>query len=490
MPEGFDSNDFKNMLIKAKQKEVRKEKFKSKLINPRIMGNYKGLMRPEVSLSMQMFRRVAEKAWLINAVVGHIIDKVIPYCRPTTDKGKRGFSIDLKDTDAKMSAKLKKRSKEIQEFFLKTGWDNSLQHEDDLNSYIKKTLRDLLVLDQTATEKLWSNGGDLLSFEAVDGATVLRCTEEGYEGDDKIKYVQMIDTHVYAQYQGYQMLLGMNNPRTDVNTFGYGYSKIEQCISLVTASIHAFQFNAGAFTEDKLPRGMILLNGDMDFDAMEEMEDYMSDVMSQSRWSVPIIPSGAKDSSLSWQSMGNNNQEMQYSKWLDYLTTGMTSIFGVDLESMGLKTDQGAKIMEGGSAEGKKYSDDKGIGNCLTWLERHLQNLLDAIDPQFKFTFYGFEQDDAQDSRDAIESQLKTFKSLNDVLKEQDMPLCKEPWADIPGLQNPQYTQLYMAEHGQEGQEDDGSGEEQSEDGEQGYDEFDEDFGKSLKDKEELTIII
>ena len=478
---------------KAKKQQTRSEKFTSKLIDPRYRGYQRGILNPQKGYSMELFRRISEKAWLINVVIGHVIDKVIPYMNPLSDKGRRGFSIELKDPDAKMTAANKKRAKEIQEFFLKTGWDNSLKHEDDLPTYTKKILRDLLTLDQVSSEKLWSNGGNLLAFEAVDAATILRCTEEGFDGDEEIRFIQMIKGDIVSQYQGRQILFGYDNPRTDVDFFGYGYSKIEQCVGLIISSINTFAFNAGAFTEDKLPRGMILLNGDIGMEEVEEIEDYLIDVMgpngiygASGRWGIPIIPSGKSGdkSSISWQPMGNTQQEMQYSRWQDFLNMGIAAIYGVDIESTGIKNEKGAKIMESGSEQANRYSDDKGIGNALTFLRRHFQNLTDEIDANFSFVFHGFEQNDAKETRETISSQLASFKSLNDILKENDMPESDMEFAKVPGLQNPQFKELYMAEIGQ-GDEGEQGDEDKPDEFDQGFD----DFGKSIKD-EVIRIVI
>lgn len=488
----MDPKEFRKALMKAQTKKDSKEKFKSKLINPRNQGYQRGLLFPQKTYSMQLFRRISEKAWIINVVIGHIIDKTIPYMRPVTDKGRRGFAIELKDPDSKMTDKQRKRSKEIQEFFLKTGWDNSLQHEDDLPAYTKKILRDLLTLDQTATEKLWSKGGDLLSFEAIDAATILRCTEEGYDGDDKVRFVQRIDSTVVSEYNGQQMLFQFDNPRTDINAYGYGYSKIEQCVGLIIASINTFAFNAGSFTDDKLPRGMLLLNGDMGFEEVEQIEDYIVDTMgpggvagANNKWGIPIIPTGkgGDKASITWQSMGNSNQDMQYSRWQDFLDMGVAAIYGVDIESTGIKNEKGAKIMESGSAEAHKYSDDKGIGNSLTFLERHFQNFLDHIDPDYKFVFHGFEQDDAKELREAKTTELATNKSLNEVRRENDQDPIDMKYADAVGIQNPQYLQAWMAEMGLDQPEGD------QEDQQDTTDEFDDEFGKSMKD-DVLTITI
>jgi hypothetical protein len=287
-------------------------------------------------------------------------------------------------------------------------------------------------------------------------------------------------------------LFQFDNPRTDVKHYGYGYSKVEQAVELIVSSINTFAYNAGAFTEDKLPRGMILLSGDVGMEEVEEIEDYLIDVMgpqgiygASQRWGIPIIPSGKSGdkSSIQWQPMGNSNQEMQYSRWQDFLNMGIAALYGVDIESTGIKSEKAAKILESGSAEAHKYSDDKGIGNALTFLRRHFQNILDDIDPEFSFVFHGFEQDDAKELREATESELKTYKSLNEIRLENDLEPIDAKWADIPGAQNPQYVQLYQNEAG--------IGEEGAPEGEPG-DEFDQgfdDFEKSVNDNV-VTIVI
>ena len=303
----------------------------------------------------------------------------------------------------------------------------------------------------------------------------------------------MIESRVVSTYSAEQIIFEYDNPRTDVKAYGYGYSKIEQCVSLIISSINTFAFNAGAFTEDKLPRGMLLLNGDMGMEEVEEIEDYIIDTMgpegiagATKRWGIPIIPTGKKDSEIKWQAMGGTNQEMQYSEWQDFLNAGMAAIWGTDVKSIGMENKKSAAIMESGSAEGKKYSDDKGIGNTLTFLGRHYQGIIDKIDPIFKWRFIGFEQDDAKELREATSAELAANKSLNDIRLENDQEPVKFKFADVPGIQNPQYLQAYMAEVGQ--------GEEGGPEGEpdQGPDEFDQgfdEFEKSMKD-EVVTIVI
>lgn len=471
---------------KALKKQKNERKYTSKLSDPRYQGYGNGILNYNKHYSMALFRGIAEKAWLINTIVGHIIDKVSPYCRPMSARGSRGFAIELKDEKEKMTEKDQKRAQEIQEFFLQTGWENALEHEDDLIHYTRKILRDELVLDQTTSEKLFSRGNELLSFEAVDAATILRCAEAGYDGNDEIRFVQILQGQVVTQYQQYQMLFQYMNARTDVAHYGYGYSKVEQTVDLVLALINSFNFNAGVFTDDKLPRGMLLLNGDIGVEEVEQLEEYLIDVMSPngfggavSKYGIPIIPTGkaGDKSSITWQQLGSSNQDMQFSRWQDTLYMATGAVYGVDIESMGIKIEKSAKIIESGSQSARRYSDDKGIGNALTFLERHFQHYLDLIDPRFRFVFHGFEQDDAKQTQEKTKSDLETYKSLNEIRVENDLKKHDEPWADVPGIQNPQYLQAYNAAN----QPEEAQGEEQSDD-EFMNDDENFDIGKSLAD--------
>ena len=149
----------------------------------------------------------------------------------------------------------------------------------------------------------------------------------------------------------------------------------------ITAIINTFTYNAGIFTSDKLPRGMLLLNGDAGLEEVEMIEDYLIDVMSSpdsisGHWKVPIVPSGTTGSqgkALEWVNLNNSNRDMEFGKWYDEIKAGLCALFGVDMESIGLKTDKSAKIIDSGSQESKKYSDDKAIGTTLSMLEEHFE---------------------------------------------------------------------------------------------------------------------
>ena len=71
----------------------------------------------------------------------------------------------LPDQDAgrgeKARRKEKERIKELEKFFLKTGWERDTEREDDFVKYTMKLIRDLLTFDQISTEIQRTRGRDI-----------------------------------------------------------------------------------------------------------------------------------------------------------------------------------------------------------------------------------------------------------------------------------------------------------------------------------------
>ncbi|QKS91939.1 hypothetical protein [Treponema phagedenis] len=217
-------------------------------------------------ISYRILRRVSEKAWVLNLCISNLIRKVRPFLKVSTDENTRGFRIiakSAKDKKEGMNEREWKTAEVLADFMLKTGDIQDNNREDDLDAYASKIIRDICQLDQISTELQRTRSGELGAFWAVDPATIEMSLPQSEE-ETGIKYVQVINNIPYAFYSRSDFIFTCMNPRTDVERSGYGYSIVEQAIDLITSSINTFMFNAGFFVENKLPRGMLLLNGDAD----------------------------------------------------------------------------------------------------------------------------------------------------------------------------------------------------------------------------------
>lgn len=451
----MNENNVMDMLQKARVVRPKEEgqPIKSTMINPmnRLMyRSSRNVIEPNRGVSYRVLRAVAERAWIINAIIGHQTRNIRPFLKPTTEKNERGFRVKPKDINREMNAEERKLANVYQQFFLRTGFADDPEREDDLGLYSGKLVRDLLTLDQVATELQRTRATKVCAFWAVDPATILRVAEEGYNGNDAIRFIQEVDLVTTAFYTRDDLIFDYMNPRTDLDHAGYGYSMVEQAVDLVTGLINSFMYNMGFFTEDKLPRGMLLLQGDADTEEVEMIEDYLVNIMSGgplSKWHVPIIPAGknseggaGSERKFEWVSLQGSNKDMEFSQWTEFLWSSVAALFGVDLEELGIRTSKSTAVIGQNTAPKLEASKARGLGSILGFIESHMQKIMDKLDPRFDFEFVGYEKEDPVQKNQTREVQLRTTKCIDDLRREDGDEPFNQPWSTIP--LNPYVVQM------------------------------------------------
>lgn len=415
---------------------------KSVMLNPltRLQG-FKGktIIEPRKLVDYRILRRIAEEAWLVNTLIIHLQNQVRPFLKPSTDKNVRGFHLRLKDRDKSPSPAAKEYLKTLEQFFIKTGFGPDPERRDDIVHFGMKLVRDYLTVDQVTTELQSTAGGDLFAFWAADPATIMRVTEEGYEGDDAIRFIQQINSIETAYYTDKDLIFDYGNPRSDIEYSGYGYSRVEAAARLIIAQIQSFAYQAGALTEDALPRGAILLNGDAGMEDVEMIQDYIIDIMSGgpgSKWKIPIIPGGmggdGKNNALQWVNFRNTSREMEFVEWTDMLWSAVCALFGTDMEELGLKSSKSGSMLGANVAPRLEESKSRGLSTVLSFIESHFQKILDRIDDRIDFEFIGYEKDDPKAKGDLEEQQLRTWRTIDDIRREKDEEPFNQPWSKMP----------------------------------------------------------
>jgi hypothetical protein len=446
------------------------------------------------AITCRILRRVSEKAWIINLCISTTIKQARPYLKETTEENQRGFRIrsrkaveDKRDmTDAE-----KKESRHLADFFLHTGNVDDPNRTDDLDKYATKIIRDIYQLDQISTELQRTRGGEICAFWAIDTATI-EVALPNTERSTGIKYAQVINNVPYAYYERDDLIFDCMNPRTDIEKAGYGYSIVEQAIDLITSSINTFMYNAGFFMENKLPRGILLLNGSADQDEIEDIEDYIANLMSgppTSQWRVPIIPTGRSKSAengngrlFEWVNLQGTNKEMEFQSWFDLQLSGIVAMFGKSMEELGLHSQKSQPLLGVNVEPRMEASKRLGLGDLLTFLQKHFNQILQYKNPAFVFEFVGYEKDDPKLTSDLDRVEVDTWKTLNEKRAEKgaepiDITKVKNP-ADLP--MNVQAVQLWQSQQGMVGM---GGGSDSPFD--TGDDDFEEDAGGEEEEGEE-----
>jgi len=395
-------------------------------------------------------RRVSKKAWIINLCILNVQKKIKPFLKPSTNRNIRGFVVKKIGEDViKAAGQKSKEREEIERFLLNTGTEKSYDR-DNFTRWGLKFVRDALEIDQNATEIGYTRAGKPYAFWAVDGATIEKVLPN-QDNPYNIKHVQIINAIPTAYYPEGTLIFDYQNPRTDVNFSFYGYSAVEQAIDLITSCINAFTYNAGFFTENKLPRGMLLLDGNANQETVEQMEDYIADIMSGSvtnQWRVPIIPAGnGKDgeaNSIKWISLTGTNKEMEFQNWLDFLTSAIVSLFGCSMEELGLHSSKSQAMFERNTTPEIEASKSLILGDMLSYMQQYINQIVEKAFPGYEIEFVGYERDDPKQILDLTKGELESYKTLNEVRKEKGLKPIDADWADkCPA--NPQLVQMYQS---------------------------------------------
>ena len=393
-------------------------------------------------------RAVAGKAWIINTCINHISRKIKPFLKPVTSRNERGFIIH-KRFETQLLKKEDKEAIRIRDFICSTGsYEDSSR--DDFVKFCTKLLRDELTLDQIATEIQYNKKGEPVAFFAVDAATIERVIpEKQYE--TTFRYLQIVDGMPAAGYTDENMVFDFENPRTDIYHSMYGYSLVEQAVDLITSVINAFIYNAGNFTENRLPKGMLLLSSDMNSDDLDEMEEYIAEIMSGgplNQWRIPIIPSGDKDAKLEWKPI-NTNREMEFQGWVDYLMSGVMALFGCSADELGLQIQKSQPVVDSSSGDRMAAAKSSLLGDLLVFFESYINKIIAKINPEYVLEFVGYEKDNPNTVADLDEKEVRTWKSVNEKRAEKgldpiDLSKVENP-ADLP--MNVQLVQLFQSQN-------------------------------------------
>lgn len=153
-------------------------------------------------------------------------------------------------------------------------------------------------------------------FYAVDGATIRLCTEAGYDGDDSIYALQVVEGRIVTAYPHDSLVYEVRNPRTDVRLAGYGMAEPELLVRVVTGFLNALSYNLAGFDKNAIPKGMLNLVGDYadeDLAAFKRMWNATVRGVDNS-WALPVMVSKDKDGGATFTKFGADYDEIAFAK--------------------------------------------------------------------------------------------------------------------------------------------------------------------------------
>lgn len=409
------------------------------------------------ALGFDMMRQMVDQTPILSAVIMTRIRQVKRFCRvPEGGKGP-GFQIRLKNQSSTKLQKEEQQSIELlQNFFTNCGWETNPRQRarlkrDNFSNFMSKIVRDSLVLDSAPIETEFKRDKSLGldGFYAVDGATIRLCNEEGYQGDDEIFALQVVQGNLRAAYTYDDLIYVPRNPRSDVLAGGYGMSETELLVKVVTGFLNAMTYNLKYFDSNAIPKGLLHLSGDYSADDISSFKRYWNSMVRgiNNAWTLPVMVSKNQDSKASFENFGVDVNEIMFAKWMTFLTSIICAIYGIAPDEINFESfTAGTSSLSGSDTEEKLInSKDKGLRPLLSHFEDLFSDyIVSEFSDKYVFRWSGLDEKDETQ----VWEEEKTLLTVNEARKARNWDEIKEDWGNAP--LNQTLMQAWMADKQQD----------------------------------------
>jgi hypothetical protein len=247
--------------------------------------------------------------------------------------------------------------------------------------------------------------------------------------EDASGYVQVLEgMRVVAEFAPEEMLFGVRRPRTDIEALGYGYPEILDLIEIITAFLWGFQYNAAYFRQGINAKGFLFVRGSMN---QQQLNEFKRDLQTMATGvgqahRVPILnPTGA-DAQVQWVSLGQQQRDMEYREWMNWLMKVTCALFLIDPMEIGFHfgaEGQRGSVYQASPEARVTLSKDKGLRPLLRSIETWINHwIVERINPDFelRFTGIGDYQEDERARFDQMRAQ--TYMMIDEVRSEHGLP--------------------------------------------------------------------
>lgn len=407
-------------------------------IQVRAMGEWYD--KPSV-FGFDSMRQMVDQTPILSAIILTRLRQVSRFCR-ANDSGDDtpGFHITTRERGAEIGADQKKSIKLLEGFFANCGWEDNPRRRrrlkrDDFSSFMAKSVRDSLIMDSCAIETEFKRDRTLGidGIYAVDGSTIRLCAEEGYEGDDEIFALQVVQSRIRAAYTYDDLIYVPRNPRADVLVGGYGFSETELLIRTVTGFLNAFTYNTSYFDKNSIPKGMLHLTGNYDTQDIAAFKRMWNGMVRgiNNAWALPVMVSKDQESKAAFENFGAEQNEIMFAKWMTFLTSIACAIYSIAPDEINFESfSAGTSSLSGNDTTEKLASSkDKGLRPLLAYFENLLTDyVVSDFSADYVLRYTGLDDEDPQVKWERV----KLTSTANELRAEDGREARPEKWADAP----------------------------------------------------------
>lgn len=416
----------------------------SSFIDPGNILDYVGTRAKPSIASYSLLRNMAIRAKPISAIILTRQNQMARFTRRPSYDGDVGFKIRLKEGKKQPTDKEMAKCFDVEEALLRTGFVENPKRKDNFNTFMRKLVRDSLILDAMAFEPVFNRKGEMVEWWAVDGATVEIVTEmathtenaivyqpvtkHGLEHKNEIAYVQRINGEVMAEYTEDELAYSFRNPRTDIDYALFGMSELEMLVETITNMLNAETYNSAYFSHSHLPQGILEIVGKYKQEHLESFRRAWKTLTSGAigKWRVPIMAL-EEGQGLKFTPFKQSSKDMEYHQWLEFLNTIACAVYQIDPSEIGLKSWSGGTssgMRSDAEASRMDHSTSKGFLPLMYFLSDTINSeLINKIDPSLEFVWVGLNEDDEEKrTKERYDRLSSGYSVINEERIKEDLP--------------------------------------------------------------------
>ncbi len=465
-------------LHKSKMKNEPADRAPKTLFTDPLTLNYAmGYKNRREVLSDETMRSISGRLSIVAAILQTRCNQISSFSSPYRQTKSLGYMIKHKDPSHPTTEGELEFIKSMEDFIYNCGKPEenpyTTRRRDDFETFLRKFVRDSLTFDRACAEIVPDRLGKPYEFLAVDSATIKLAMPTGgligpniswieregsggtksapynkfqdlysYDPDRPPAYIQVVNGQIQNVYYHDELIFGVRNPRSDIYVQGYGYSELEQLVTIVTSLLNAEEYNRNIFINGSQARGILNIKG----------ENYSPEMLEtfKRQWKANL--EGAANShktailqseqGIDWINLNPNNRDMEYGQWVEWLLKIACAVFAIDPAELNFDMKGGVQqtpLFESSQEWKLKASRDRGLKPLLKFVTKMInKQIIEPIDDRFVFDFVGLDELTEQEKHELQKEQLGSYKTLNEIRRAEDLDDVE--FGDLP--LNPVYIQM------------------------------------------------
>ena len=377
--------------------------------------------------------------------------QVQTFCQRPEDRHSPGLRVRPVDKKTKITDKVQKRCAELEQTVLDCGFRFGREAHEivALREFAGMFISDSLTFDQGCFEIVPDRKGRPSYFQIVDPTTIrLMDTFERKPGEPFA--IQMIDQSIVSDFTPEELAFCIRNPRSGIDSYGYGRSEIETLVREVTGFLWGIDYNRRFFSNGSSTKGVLNFKGtipDRHLQAFRRQWYAMVQGV-ENAWRTPITNADE----IQWVNMQLSNKDMEFSSWIDFLIKIVCARYQIAPEEVNFSYGNSGQSQAMGTApieEKLKASKDLGLRPLVYFFFNVLNShWLQRIDPDYEVVPVGLDSKGVDAETDLLMKQTKIYLTVDEAREAVGL----EPLGDGKGgvILDPTWLQFYQNEQAQE----------------------------------------